>query len=1306
MDQDLSRSINLNQHGRLRYGIAMRLPSSLPTEKVQIPRPANPPQSPPELNMLMMILPPAIIILGTLIVTLFTQANWTMIAPMLIMSLGFPLANLISQSSAKKKHTQLSQKRQAAYIESLKQTSQHIDELGRVQRKILENEYPALNELGEIGRAQGANPRLWWRRRYDNDFLSLRVGTGMGSPSFSIELPGIFDQVDPLLKIAQELVEYYHTLADLPLLIDLKTVGSLALTGNAESTTYPLANRLLLDVLVHHSPEDVEVIVLSEAKQAARRWEWLKWAPHTRAFLGDDMKPHNLAFSEDQAKTTLIGLVQEFNRRKKQPGQPADASDKRAIVVVMDDAGFVRQIPDVSLLSAQGYTVGIYLLFMGTRGTPNSCRARLQVDDGRAFELIETWDAGKNIPMHGKAQLASCEESEAVSRALAGLEVSGGQDSQTLPESVRVSQILDGSLLDQEALRANWSKKVPDSQQMRFPVGVRVGHDGLEVFEIDFRPESKGGKGEYHAMLIGTTGSGKSIFLQSLVLAAAHRYSPRLLNFLFMDFKAGAAELKKISELPHVVGMITDLGPELAERALQALENELDRRKKAFDAAGKVTDIWDYNARFTERSFPHLLTVIDEFAEGIKILPNLVERLRELGRQGRAFGMYFLLANQEVNNAVEQLKTNVGWYIVLKVKRNEEMSLIDRSLPITPGRGRGYIRVKSDITLFQGAYAGETVNAQTGQQDEEFIIQKVEVDGRLREAFKKTASQDDSPSTFQTAIKELDLLMEQAQQTAAEMKLPEPTPIYRDPIPSNISLADAAEKDAVYRRFSGKQWSEVIDPHKKLVASIGRLDYPSECIQRDMEIDFNQADGNLWVVGTPGSGKARTVTALLLSLAQTHRPDEVQFYILEYGTGTLKFLEGLPHTAALIRLTEVERLERLLRFLEQESERRSNGDASQAENPDPEIFVIINNFAELRSSFPDQAEAISRYVRTGKGVGIHLVFSTNRGTELSRAIASNISQRIVLQMASNDEYLDVVGKRVFPLSAKAEGRGYWVDDPLAECQVASVGQPAKLVASLGKAWQGERPPPVNVLPSHIPYPQVLPLLEKFQQEGKALAAPIGFSYDTLELIKVDLAQEVPYWLVLGPRQSGKSQFLLSFAYGLWTIHQESLDLRIISLRRSPLARLNQLGLPIPLLSNTEEIVAELQKLVSRPAEGNPKKYVLLVDDLGAVFEMGREAVAAQLAALAPRLSGMNDTYILAAGLRDELQTQLNSPFLRVLRQSRTGMVFSKDNMDMDWLGVQLNVAQRKMNMPPGRGFFVSKGRVTLAQIPILEEKGA
>ena len=407
---------------------------------------------------------------------------------------------------------------------------------------------------------------------------------------------------------------------------------------------------MIFDVVVHHSSEEVRVAVLSDLPDLSDQWDWLKWVPHTRAIYNGQEKS-GLAFTKDNIDTYLMSLKRIYQARKDSDKDYSDSAvlARPVYVILIDDSGAVRQSDLIANLAADGYRYGFFLIFVGEQGLPNQCRARIMIDERRNFKYLETWNReGYGVSIEGKAELAEITDCEPIVRALAGLEVAGGQAAYSLPQGVRISSILGEDPFSQDAIQKNWQDIHPDEQQMLFPAGVYVTRTGVEEFDVDFRPEAYGGKGEYHAMLIGTTGSGKSIFLQSLVLATAHRYSPREINFLFMDFKAGAAELKKISELPHVVGMITDLGPALAERALKALENELERRKTVFDQAGKITDIWDFNRRYPQNALPHLMVVIDEFAEGIKILPDLVERLRDLGRQGRAFGMYFLLANQEV----------------------------------------------------------------------------------------------------------------------------------------------------------------------------------------------------------------------------------------------------------------------------------------------------------------------------------------------------------------------------------------------------------------------------------------------------------------------------------------------------------------------------------------------------------------------------------------------------------------------------------------------------------------------------------
>jgi S-DNA-T family DNA segregation ATPase FtsK/SpoIIIE len=759
--------------------------------------------------------------------------------------------------------------------------------------------------------------------------------------------------------------------------------------------------------------------------------------------------------------------------------------------------------------------------------------------------------------------------------------------------------------------------------------------------------------------------------------------------------------------------MINDLSPELAERALQALENELSRRQYTFDRVGKITDIWDFNRRYPEQALPHLLVVIDEFTEGIKILPNLVERLRDLGRRGRAFGMYFFLANQEVNSAVDSLKSNVGWYVVLKVKRAEEMNLVDKNLPIAPGKGRGYVRVKSDITGFQGAYGGLSVLNSHEADLNEYTIWTVREDGFREKLYEHRPQDDRNGKERSSIITEQEMLVSLMQETSNRIGIEPAKPIYIAPLPEALSLRDVFEESSLYRQFDLEKWTEASDINQRLITPIGYLDIPEECLQTPLMLDLNESDGNLWVVGNPGSGRPEVLKSILLSLAYTHRPDELQFYILEYGGGALKDVERLPHVGAVLRLAEKERLERLIKYLEEEFTRRS--ECNWRRDGLPEIVIVVNDFSELNREYPDQTEVIARFVRSGKDVGIHLIIATSRGGELNRKISSNIARRIVLHLATRDEYMDVIGRVVSPATEPIEGRGFWVGRGVFACQIAqpkldiypdlvsqghTVDSLSSLVQKMDKVWTHNRPLPILTLPESIPFSEVV---DNIQVNGNgSINAPIGIEYESIDWIYSNHNEELPNRLILGTRQSGKTNFLWSFANALCQANPDTFDVRFIALRRGPLTRLANNGCPFRILCTPEEIVEECESLMARSISDNRRPYVMLIDDLGGAFEPGREMIAKALDVLAVKLSSFSDVYLLAAGLREELQPQFSSAMVKILKQSRTGVVFSRDATDLDWLGAQVSLKTRKTRLPVGRGFFVSKGQDYIVQVPLID----
>jgi S-DNA-T family DNA segregation ATPase FtsK/SpoIIIE len=131
-----------------------------------------------------------------------------------------------------------------------------------------------------------------------------------------------------------------------------------------------------------------------------------------------------------------------------------------------------------------------------------------------------------------------------------------------------------------------------------------------------------------HLLVAGTTGSGKSELLRSLVIGLAHGHSPQKVNFLLVDFKGGAG-LGLLSDLPHSIGMLTDLSAENVNRALIWLRAEVRRRETELAGLG-LTDISECQPSV----LPRLVVVIDEFRMLADEVPRAVPELMRIAALG------------------------------------------------------------------------------------------------------------------------------------------------------------------------------------------------------------------------------------------------------------------------------------------------------------------------------------------------------------------------------------------------------------------------------------------------------------------------------------------------------------------------------------------------------------------------------------------------------------------------------------------------------------------------------------------------
>lgn len=166
-----------------------------------------------------------------------------------------------------------------------------------------------------------------------------------------------------------------------------------------------------------------------------------------------------------------------------------------------------------------------------------------------------------------------------------------------------------------------------------------------------------------HAVIGGTTGSGKSELLSTWMLALARTYPPDEVNLLLVDFKGGAT-FAPLARLPHSVGVITDLDDRQARRALESLRAEMLFREGVLGGA-RVRSI---ELLPGDAALPRLVIVVDEFAAVTSDFPDLHHLFADLAARGRSLGIHLVLCTQRPASALrDAILANCTLRISLRV---------------------------------------------------------------------------------------------------------------------------------------------------------------------------------------------------------------------------------------------------------------------------------------------------------------------------------------------------------------------------------------------------------------------------------------------------------------------------------------------------------------------------------------------------------------------------------------------------------------------------------------------------------------
>ncbi len=1046
---------------------------------------------------------------------------------------------------------------------------------------------------------------VWGRGSDDADLLVVRVGTGPGAT--------------PVVRRDADGSRAAATADDLPVPVDLRS-GGLAVVG-PRARSLGVLRSVVGQLAALHPPDAVELLLVTSAGRLPD-WRWARWLPHLRQTLPllDDGPPGPSERDATMA-TFLVSMVER--RRSAARAAPGRPWPGPWTAVVVDGSLPAAAATLLSRATDVGLTVLTHGEALGRVPVPVRTAQRVAGETGTTATLH-----ADGAPARDPFALDELppDLAAALARDLAGLTPPAGRSA--LPTDVRFLDLDERHSADGGELRPGWSRA-----RGVLSAVLGVGPDGVERLDL-----CRHGP---HALVAGTTGSGKSELLQTLVAGLASSHPPDRCSFLLVDYKGGAA-FAEAAALPHTVGLLTDLDEATTARALRSLAAELARREAVL-AAHAVADVTDLPEHVP---LARLVIVVDEFATLAEELPGFVPGLVGIAQRGRSLGIHLVLATQRPAGVVSaDIRANCTLRICLRttdeadsrdVLGTPEAAHLPLEVP-----GRAYVRTGSGAArLVQAARVSQP--APSGD-DGPVVVPWGWPGPSLR------------PECSPVGDSDLARIVRELGDSARACSLPPPHRPWRPPLPSVLTLTDA---EAALSGATSRSPTQLL---------LGLVDRPDRQDQGPLWLDLSEGGGWL-AVGGPRSGRTTVLRSVLRQATAGLAVDRLHVHVVDLGGGELATeARLLPQIGTVIDGEDPLRTVRLVHRLSEEVAGRR---AVRAPD-DPRLLLLLDGVEALCTLLDDVDPArgsaeLLRLVRNGGAAGLTCVLTTDRAIPGGR-LAAVARQRLVLPLSDRADYAVAGVPPAAVPSERPPGRAV-VGEEAVECQLVL---PPALAAARPAAGGGSVPLRIAELE---PDPVVDGVLDDAARA--ALTVTVGPGGDEGELLSIGLLRTGGL-LVVGPPGSGRSSTLEAVAGDL-----AAAGLPVLEMRTGPTSGGGTgYGAGTADGSDAAAVTDWLAGRRGRPA-------VVCVDDVG---------VAGGVPALGalPPLGPGSGVVLLAAVSAPDLATWFQGP-VAALRRSRTGLLLRPGLGDADVLGTRL--PRTPVVGRPGSGWLVLAGAPERVQV--------
>lgn len=1083
-------------------------------QEIEIKQPLPKPQK--NKKNLMFSLIPSVVMLALMIVMRGVLGNGGTFVLYSVFSMGIGIImSIVTYFHDGKEHKKAMEKRDREYREYVHQKEQEIiaarkDEL-RIRNLINTSTSNSIEEVFSFGK------RIFEKSDEDKDFLDIYLGTGVVQASVPVKYTkqDFIDTEDPISLLPAAMEEKYHYIEDAPIVSRFNLSNGVGVVGTKAVLREMLKN-ITLDLAIRHFYKEVKMYYMFDESEV-ESIKWIRWIRHA---YNDEIGIRNFMCDDESRKILLENLYSILSQREIAKKENESVVFDTYYVVFVLDSKSIRKHP-VSKYIENCNSYGFTFVFFEEyeEFLPKGCTEIIRLDhDQPGGTILES--ANGDVLTHFQYDTFADSMAESVALKLGAISVEEVNLESELTKSISMYDMLNIFSVEDLDLGERWNKSQV-YKSMAAPLGVKTKNE-MVYLDISDKANAHGP----HGLVAGTTGSGKSEILQTYVLAMATLFHPYDVGFVIIDFKGGGMA-NQFKDLPHMMGAITNIDGREINRSLLSIKAELVKRQAYFADAG-VNHVDDYIKLFKKGSvtapLPHLIIIVDEFAELKAEFPDFMKELISAARIGRTLGVHLILATQKPAGVVDaQIWSNSKFKLCLKVQTKEDSNEVIKT-PLAAEivePGRAYFQVGNNeiFELFQSAYSGLKVIEEGDNKEKNFAIYSLNDWGKRTLIYtnKKKTQTDHARNQLQVIVDHIATYCSSTGIKALSgICLP--------------SLEDVVKKESL-KEFN-KSTHNIVIP-------VGIYDDPERQDQGNYCIDVSE--NNTYIVGSAMTGKTTLLQTMLLQLMSCYTPTDVNVYIIDCGNMTLKIFENSDIVGSVVLTPEEEKIRNLFKMIFRIIEERKHVFSEkglgthkaykEAGYTDmPQIVLMIDNFAAFKEYYDSLSDEFLMLSREGSSLGVSIVATATQTNAMNYKALANYGTRVALVCNDSSEYMNLFDRcRMEPKDVP--GRGLCViDKRILEFQTAlcvegdkeyiRADNIRKRIINCNAGYEGAAAPQIPVVPEIIRFDDI----KTSDIYKEQYSIPLGIEYSSVQYKMLDL-RTLGLLVTMGREKSGRTNFV-------------------------------------------------------------------------------------------------------------------------------------------------------------------------------------